>query len=437
MVSSATFADVDGDGDEDLVLAREWGSIVLLLNTGGSFARAPASWGLDAWPSRWNGVAAGDLDGDGRLDLVATSWGRNTVVQADSARPLLLYFGNFDANSTIDLMMARDDPRLGAPAPLVGFARLSSAVPDIAMRLRTFSAFADATVERVLGPAAAGIPRLGAVTLDHMVFLNRGGRFEAVPLPREAQFAPAFHASIADFNGDGREDVFLSQNFFPNEIQVPRYDAGRGLLLLGDGKGGLTPMSGQRSGIRVWGDQRGAAHADYDGDGRLDLVVSQNGAATKLFHNRGATPGLRVRLQGQAGNPDGIGAILRLVYGERLGPARVVQAGSGYWSENGAVQVMGKDGEPTAVLVRWPGRTRIPSPSDRRTTRGHCPSALEHSAKSKEQSAKRKAQSAKLESGRSWRLFLDFRDRCRHQTENRKAQFARINAACAIPNRIE
>ena len=148
---------------------------------------------------------------------------------------------------------------------------------------------------------------------------------------------------------------------------MPRYDAGRGLLLLGDGKGGLTPMPGQRSGIVVWGDQRGAAHADYDGDGRLDLVVSQNGAGTKLFHNRGATPGLRVRLQGRAGNPDGIGAVIRLVYGERMGPARVVQAGSGYWSENGAVQVMGRAGQPTAVFVRWPdGREsrRSVSPTD-------------------------------------------------------------------------
>ena len=76
----------------------------------------------------------------------------------------------------------------------------------------------------------------------------------------------------------------------------------------------------------VYGDQRGAAYADYDGDGRLDLAVSQNGAATRLFHNRGAKPGLRVRVQGPATNPDGVGAQIRVVYGDRMGPVREIEA---------------------------------------------------------------------------------------------------------------
>src|ERR1043165_4358056 len=111
-------------------------------------------------------------------------------------------------------------------------------------------------------------------------------------------------------------------------------------------------MPGQRSGVIVYGDQRGAAYADYDGDGRLDLVVSQNGAATKLFHNRAAKPGVRVRVVGPG---DGVGVQLRVVYGERMGPVREIAAGSGYWSENGLVQVLGLSGTPTGIWVRWPG----------------------------------------------------------------------------------
>jgi hypothetical protein len=129
-------------------------------------------------------------------------------------------------------------------------------------------------------------------------------------------------------------------------------------------------VPGQVSGIAVYGDQRGAAFSDYDNDGRLDLVVSQNGAETKLYHNERATPGLRVRLQGPAGNPRGIGAVLRLEYGggggeARKGPAREVHGGSGYWSLDGAVQVLGMDGAATAITVQWPGGKTTETPVPR------------------------------------------------------------------------
>jgi len=70
---------------------------------------------------------------------------------------------------------------------------------------------------------------------------------------------------VADLDGDGHEDVFLAQNFFPTDLATPRYDAGRGLVLRGKGDGTLEPVPGQVSGILVYGDQRGAALADYDG----------------------------------------------------------------------------------------------------------------------------------------------------------------------------
>ncbi|MEX2177610.1 MAG: FG-GAP-like repeat-containing protein [Gemmatimonadaceae bacterium] len=355
LVSAASFTDVDGDGDADLLVAREWDSVLLLLNDGGTLRPAPATYGFSRWTGRWTGLATGDLDGDGRLDFIATGWGRNTMMQADSARPLVLLHGPFAAAGVEAMLVAREDRRIGGLAPLNSYPRVRIVVTDLPTRVNSFAAYGDATVEQVLGPAMSRVTRKPIVTLDHMAFLNRGDHFEAVPLPAEAQLAPASYVGIADFDGDGAEDVFLSQNFFATAVGIPRYDGGRGLLLKGDGKGGLMPMPGERSGILVYGDQRGAAYADFDRDGRLDLAVSQNGAATRLFRNTGAKPGIRVRLHGPPSNPDGIGAQIRVVYGERMGPVREVQAGSGYWSQNGAVQVFGLSGTPTAVWVRWPG----------------------------------------------------------------------------------
>ena len=114
-------------------------------------------------------------------------------------------------------------------------------------------------------------------------------------------------------------------------------------------------MPGQYSGIALYGDQRGAAAADFDGDGRADLAVAQNAAETKLYRNAGATPGLRIKLIGPAGNPNGIGAGVRIRYEDGDGPLREIAAGSGYWSQDGAVAVLGLRSTPRSVWVRWPG----------------------------------------------------------------------------------
>jgi enediyne biosynthesis protein E4 len=219
----------------------------------------------------------------------------------------------------------------------------------------THRAYANARVAEILGDKMARMRELHANTLASMIFFNRAAHFEKRLLPAEAQFAPVFAVGVADFDGDGREDVFASQNFFATQPDVPRLDGGRGLWLRGDGSTNLIAVPGQESGVAVYGEQRGAALGDYDQDGRVDLAVTQNGAETKLYHNVGAKPGLRVRFKGPTGNPTGVGAQIRLHFGEVKGPIREIHAGSGYWSQDSAIAVMGTPKPPTHVWIRWPG----------------------------------------------------------------------------------
>ena len=232
---------------------------------------------------------------------------------------------------------------------------MSRAMPFIKNKIGSFEQYGGSELRQIIGPGLQRADSLGAATLEHMVFLNNGDKFQALPMPAEAQFSPAFYAGVADFDGDGHEDVFIAQNFFATQPETPRIDAGRGLWLRGDGTGKLISVPGQESGIKIYGEQRGGALADYDRDGRIDLVVSQNGAETKLYHNVKAEPGLRVKLIGNNGDADCVGAIVRLQYADHSGPAKEIHTGSGYWSQDSHTLVFGGLQGAQKVIIRWPG----------------------------------------------------------------------------------
>jgi enediyne biosynthesis protein E4 len=373
LVSGAVWSDLDGDGFPELILACEWGPVRVFKNRTGHLREITKELGLDRYTGWWRGVTTGDIDGDGRLDIIASNWGLNSDYQADSNQPARLYYGDFSDRGALDLIEAVYDPLRQVLVPRRMRDALANAYPPLVGRFPTHKAYCEATLEQILAflPKPAG--QVQATTLASMVFLNRSNRFEAVELPYEAQIAPAFAVNVGDFDGDGNEDIFLGQNFFAmatsmaaNMFQVVdggrRLDAGRGLWLRGTGGGRLEAVSGQQSGILVYGEQRGAALCDFDGDGRVDLAVSQNGAQTKLYQNVQGKPGLRVRLNGPPGNPDGVGATMRLVVGGRMGAAREIHGGSGYWSQDSAVQVLGCPESPTQIWVRWPGGKITTSP---------------------------------------------------------------------------
>jgi len=244
----------------------------------------------------------------------------------------------------------------------------SRAFPWLRSEVTTYAAFSQATVESIFGKRLEGAGRLEVRWLASTMFLNRGDTWEARPLPDVVQLSPAFGLAVADADGDGREDLFLAQNWFGTDPLTPRQDAGRGLWLLGDGAGSFA--ADLLSGVALYGDQRAAAVSDFDRDGRPDLVVTQNGGRTALYRNERARPGLRVALRGVGGNPTGVGASVRLVFGgNRTGPWREVHLGSGYWSVDSATLVLARPEPALAVEVRWPGGRlqRLEVPADARS----------------------------------------------------------------------
>ncbi|MCC7374418.1 MAG: VCBS repeat-containing protein [Verrucomicrobiales bacterium] len=377
LVNGALWSDLEGDGYADLVLACEWGSLRLFRNHNGHLEPwdpkvvrpSPSSTNqhsLSQLTGCWTGLASVDLDADGRMDLVVGNWGMNSRWQLAGDHPVRLYYGDYDENGSNEILEAAYVAELGDDAPLKTLQPLARALPFLRDVAPDHQTMARLTLPKLLGPRAAQTRTVEAGILSSVLLLNRGDTFEMIDLPPEAQWTRNFAVVPGDFDGDGNEDVFLSQNFFGVAADMHRQDAGRGLLLRGDGHGNLAPMRGQESGIMLDGEQRGAAAADFDNDGRLDLVVAQNGGPTAVYQNRGARPGLRVRLVGPPGNLQGVGAQVRLQFGDHGGPTRELAGGSGWLSFNSLSTVLARPSPARDLEVRWPGGkvTRHPIPPD-------------------------------------------------------------------------
>ena len=95
LVSGAIFSDLDSDGFPELLLATEWGPVRVFKQENGKYVERTRELGLENYTGWWNGIATGDFDGDGRLEIVASNWGLNSAYRASariSAQTLLRRF---------------------------------------------------------------------------------------------------------------------------------------------------------------------------------------------------------------------------------------------------------------------------------------------------------------------------------------------------------
>jgi len=191
------------------------------------------------------------VNNDGAPDLILGNWGLNSRFHADSTHPIHLYFGDFDHNGSTEQLICQFEGDNEYPCALR--QDIATQMPSIKKKYLHWSDYAGKSPESVIGKAELDKSvKNTCYTLQSAVAINDGkGNFTIKNLPIQAQFAPVYGITAADFNGDGNIDLMLVGNFFEAKPEMGRYDANYGTILLGNGNGDFTFEPFAQSGLNL------------------------------------------------------------------------------------------------------------------------------------------------------------------------------------------
>jgi enediyne biosynthesis protein E4 len=178
----------------------------------------------------------------------------------------------------------------------------------------------------------------------------------------------AWHAEFADFNNDGLSDIFVSKGNLEQMPDFAAYDPSN--LLLGQWNGKFAE-AGDQAGIACDAKGRGALIADFNLDGRLDILQINRGSNALLYRNLGAKNGdgpplpmgnwSEIKLIEPNPNRNSVGARITIRTGTRS-QTRFVDVGGGDASGHaGFIHVGLGTAERAEIRVQWPDGDHSPS----------------------------------------------------------------------------
>ena len=236
---------------------------------------------IDGTLGLWGGVDAADFDGDGDVDLVAANWGLNSRLHATPAEPLRLLVGDFDANGQTEPLLSVYNR--GRSLPFTLRQDLTRQLPILKREYLTFDSYVGQTFDDLLTTEQRSRgTAYEASNLASVYIENRGGGAWAVrALPSEAQLAPMSALLSGDFDGDGRLDVLLAGNRDGLKPDLGRQASSYGAFLRGDGRGGFVSVPALQSGLSIPGETRHLVRVV--GPAGPLVVAVRNDAAPQVF----------------------------------------------------------------------------------------------------------------------------------------------------------
>jgi len=385
------FVDVDGDGWKDFVSAQEAGAEVFMNDGDGRFVPGENATNIDNDRATFS-MAVADYDLDGDLDIFFAHWGtgytggqqeylwenrgdgrfadvsyRVPVASSVSGNRLeseysfTPVFADFDDDGDPDLLMANDFESSQVLMNAFGgdlFLDLTS--DEISDENGMGNAVTDYDRDGDLDWFVTSIydPDVPTNGSGNRLYENADGFGGFIDVTEDAGVRIGhwgWGACFADFDNDGHMDIFHTNGH--REQGRPQFRTDPSVLFMSNGDGTFTDKATELGVVHT--DQgRGVVCTDYDGDGRVDILIANNGKSPTVFRN-GHDNGnhyVAIDLVGLDGNPEAIGAKVRVTTASGT-QFQEVQLGNGYLSHGPATLHfgLGEDDAITAVDIVWPG----------------------------------------------------------------------------------
>lgn len=248
MVTTAFWSDLNGDGEAQLVLAGEYLPVSTFKLEGGKLF-ANTNTGMEQTHGWWRSLLPLDVDRDGDMDIVAGNYGLNTIFDCTDEAPGILFVNDFDGNGSLDPIFTCEIQ--GFRAPFVGRDLFCEQMPGYNNKFLTFTKYATTPIDSFFPQDLyESAHRATLNELRSGYFVNDGkGNFQFTAFPPVVQLAPVYGIASLDVNGDDILDLLMVGNSNGDYFLYGNADASKGIVLLGDGKGGFQYISHLQTGF--------------------------------------------------------------------------------------------------------------------------------------------------------------------------------------------
>ncbi|MEB0263034.1 MULTISPECIES: VCBS repeat-containing protein [unclassified Mucilaginibacter] len=252
MVTAAKWADIDGNGCPDLVIAGNWMGIKIYMNNNGKFTQDKQLNGYKGW---WSSLEIADINNDGKLDIIAGNLGLNSKFKATTTEPMKIYIKDFDGNGTKECVTSIY--REGLPFVFHMKPDLTGQIPILKKQYLKYADYAGKPFNEVFtSEMLKGAEEHEMNYLSSAVFINgNNNKFTCKPLPYNAQLSNVSTILCDDIDNSGIPAIILGGNFYGFKPEVGRLDASYGPIYKYT-KNGFVYFSPAKSGIKLTGQIR-------------------------------------------------------------------------------------------------------------------------------------------------------------------------------------